>query len=487
MSAVTDYCKQYIDGEWLASTNGPEALIDVFDSNSGKVFARAPRGSRADTERAIEAARKAFRSWSRTPLAERKACLQRILEEYSKRKSAVGAALEQELGAPKGFAEKVQAGVFAFHWRAVLALAEPDAFKWREQIGNTTVVKEPIGVVGCITPWNWPLNQIAAKIAPALLAGCTIVLKPSEVTPINAILVTEAIHAAGLPKGVFNLVMGTGPETAQVLAEHPAVDMVSFTGSTGVGRMLHSVGAQTIKRVRTELGGKSAAVILDDATPKQIKDMAGHVLGNTGQSCNALSRMLVPESRYAECVGLAKEVFESARISDARVGKLGDLGPLASKAQFDKVTAYIQTGIDEGARLVTGGTGYPPGFQEGYFVRPTVFADVNNNMRIAREEIFGPVLCIIPYKTEDEAVNMANDTIYGLNGAVASSSSERAMEVAAQLQSGQVHVNCTGGADAMVPFGGYKQSGDGREMGVYGLEEFLQVKAMVQPRKSSKL
>jgi aldehyde dehydrogenase (NAD+) len=486
-AGIIEYSKQYINGEWVTSTNGAQSFIDVYDSNNGQVFARAPKGSSIDTARAVEAASNAFASWSKTTVAERKVYMQRILAEYMKRQKEVAENLQKELGAPKIFAERVQSNMFNMHWAATLALAEPNAFAWTEDLGDTLLVKEPIGVVGCITPWNWPLNQISAKVAPALLAGCTVVLKPSEITPINAILVAESIHAAGLPKGVFNMVMGTGPETAQLLAEHPKVDMVSFTGSTRVGRILHALGAESIKRVRTELGGKSATVVLEDATTDQIAKMAGHVIGNTGQSCNALSRLIVPESRYEEAVSIAKKVFESVTITDASGGQMGDMGPLASQMQFDKVTGYIQKGIDEGARLVTGGPSRPVGFDTGYFVQPTVFADVHNKMTIAQEEIFGPVLSIIPYKTEEEAIDIANDTIYGLNNGVASANMDRAMAVANQLRSGQVQINTpSGGAGAMVPFGGYKQSGDGREWGSHGLEEMLQVKAINKPRSKRK-
>ena len=481
---VQIYDKQYINGEWVMSTNGSSSFLEVTDSNTGKVFARAPRGSSHDTEKAIEAAAKAFPLWSSKTLTERAAYLSKILEEYEARKSKVGAVLEKELGAPRGFAEKIQAGMFTAHCKSTLKFAKPGGFQWKEDLGDTLLVKEPIGVVGCITPWNWPINQIAAKVCPALLAGCTVVLKPSEVTPVNAILVAEAIHAAGLPAGVFNLVMGTGLEVGQILAEHPKVDMVSFTGSTPVGRRLHALGAQTIKRVRTELGGKSATVVLEDATPKQISKMATHVIGNTGQSCNALSRMIVPRSRYEECINIARDAFEKVTISVAHEGKIGDIGPLASQAQFDKVNGYIQKGIDEGARLVIGGPGRPHGekFSSGYFVRPTIFADVKNNMTIAQEEIFGPVLSIIPAESEAEAIEMCNDTIYGLNNGVASSSVERAMEVASKLRSGQVQINTpSGGAGMGVPFGGYRQSGDGREWGHWGLEEFLEIKAINFP------
>jgi acyl-CoA reductase-like NAD-dependent aldehyde dehydrogenase len=333
--SVPTFAQQYIDGEWVDSTS--TGFIDVFDSNTGEVCAKVIDGSKADAEKAIEAAAEAFKSWSRTTLAERKGYLEKILTEYMKVKQRVADALQQELGAPKAFAENVQANMFPFHVGVVLQLA--DTFEWTEDIGNTTVVKEPIGVVGAITPWNWPLNQIACKLAPALLAGCTMVLKPSEVTPMNAFILTEAIHASGLPKGVFNLVCGNGPNCGEILATHPKVDMVSFTGSTGVGRKLHALGAASIKRVRTELGGKSATVVLEDATPAQIETMATHVIGNTGQSCNALSRMIVPQSRYEEAVGITKAAFESVRVVAAGdpSGKLGDIGPLASQAQFDKV------------------------------------------------------------------------------------------------------------------------------------------------------
>ena len=382
---ITEYTKQYINGEWVTSSHGPQALIDVYDSNTGEVFARAPRGSAEDTAQAVEAAAAAFDSWSRTPLEERAEHLQRVLEEYSKRQKDVARCLQRELGAPEQFALRVQSTVFNMHFLTTLSLADEDEFEWTEDMGDTLLVKEPIGVVGCITPWNWPLNQIACKIAPALLAGCTVVLKPSEITPINAIIVAEAIHAAGLPRGVFNMVMGTGPEVAQPLAELPKVDMVSFTGSTRVGRLLHAKGAATLKRVRSELGGKSATVVLDDATPAQIAAMAGHVITNTGQSCNALGRLIVPESRYEEAVAIAKKVFESVRVVDAgKGGKVSDIGPLASQAQFDRVTGYIRKGIAEGARLVCGGPERPAGFDRGYFVQPTVLADVRNDMTVAQ-------------------------------------------------------------------------------------------------------
>eukprot|EP00940_MAST-03C_sp_MAST-3C-sp2_P000769 g769.t1 len=487
MADIPVYDKQYINGAWVASES--KETLPVIDSNTGKIFARVVNGTSSDTERAINAAYEAFDTWSQTDLEFRKQCLKRILKEYTKRIPDVSEALQRELGAPKPLADSFQSMTFAMHVQTTLAIS--DSFEWTENMGKSIVVKEPVGVVGCITPWNWPLNQIGAKIAPALLAGCTVVLKPSEVTPINACIVAEAIHAANLPPGVFNMVNGEGRRVGELLATHPRVDMISFTGSTPVGRSLHALGAKTVKRVRTELGGKSASVILDDATPKQIVMMATNVIGNTGQSCNALSRLLAPRSRLEEIVEIAKVAFESVKIvvGTDTSAEMGAIGPLASKQQFEKVRAYIQCGIEEGATLVTGGLDFPddPTLPEsGFFVRPTIFKDVRNDMRIAREEIFGPVLCIIAYDDLDEAVRIANDTIYGLNNAVASGDQERAMRVARRLRSGQVQVNTTSGSP-MTPFGGYKQSGDGREWGKYGLEEFLQVKAInVPPPKKQK-
>ena len=413
---VTLYDKQYINGKFVKS-DSKEPFIDVYDSNTGKVFAKVVNGSPHDTEKAIDAAFEAFEKWSSTSLDVRKGYLARILEEYTKRIPKVSQALQRELGAPKPLADSFQSMTFSMHVQAALNVAE--TFEWTEDLGRSIVVKEPIGVVGAITPWNWPLNQIGAKLAPALLAGCTFVLKPSEVTPINAYIVAEAVHAAGLPAGVFNMVHGTGPRVGQPLATHPKVDMVSFTGSTPIGRRLHALGSSTIKRVRTELGGKSACILLEDASPKQIVMMATNVVGITGQSCNALSRMLAPRSRYDEICELAKNAFDAVRVvngTDASA-EMGAIGPLASKQQFDKVRRYISTGIEEGATLVTGGLDFPDDptlSPEGYFVRPTIFSHVTNEMTIAREEIFGPVLCIIPYDTVDEAVRITNDTIYGL-------------------------------------------------------------------------
>ena len=487
MSEMFVYDKQYINGEWIQSENEEKSTIPVHDSNSGKIFAEVVDGCSKDTEKAIAAAKSAFQEWSTVDLKTRKMYLHRILKEYNKRVEHVSEALQKELGAPKYLADTFQSTSFAMHIEAVLKIA--DKFSWTEKIGDRSiVVREPIGVCGLITPWNWPLNQIGAKLAPALLAGCTVVLKPSEITPINAYIVAEAIHASDLPRGVFNMVCGTGPRVGQLLATHPDVDMLSFTGSTAVGRSLHALGSSTVKRVRTELGGKSACILLDDATRKQIVAMSTNVIGNTGQSCNALSRLLVPRKRYDEIIEIVKAAFESVNIVSATdpSAKPGSMGPLASRQQFEKVRRYIQTGIDEGATLVTGGVERPedPTLQPGgYFVQPTVFGDVTNEMTIFKEEIFGPVLCVMPYDTVEEAIEIANDTIYGLNNAVAGKDIERAMKVARRLRSGQVQVNTTSGTP-LTPFGGYKQSGDGREWGKYGLEEFLQIKAINVPKHS---
>jgi len=362
-----------------------------------------------------------------------------------------------------------------------------DSIKFEETTpGGGLVVKEPIGVVGCITPWNYPLNQIAAKVGPALVAGCTVVLKPSEVTPVNAYLFAEAVHEAGLPKGVFNMVIGKGPGCGEELSKHPDVDMISFTGSTRAGKQITETAANTLKVVRTELGGKSAALMLEDADlPKLMPQFIGQLMNNSGQSCNALSRMLVPKSKYEDAVAIAKQVAEGTK-----VGRSGDkdaaIGPVVSQLQWDKIQGYLKKGIEEGARLVTGGPGKPAGLEDGYYVKPTVFADVNNKMTIAQEEIFGPVLSIIPYETEQEGIDIANDTIYGLNNAVGSANPEKALAVARKLRSGTVMINSVAGpADA--PFGGYKQSGNAREWGAWGIEEFLVTKHMAGKPPKAKM
>jgi len=482
--------RHYIDGEWMASA-GSSTLLPVTNSNNGEHYASAIAGTAQDAASAVEAASQALPHWSRTlKLAERKSYMVRFLEAFEKRSDEVATALQHELGAPCKFAKNVQTALLPLHVREYLQIV--DEYPWEAVDGTSLLVREPVGVVGAITPWNWPLNQMAVKLAPALLSGCTVVLKPSEVTPVNAYLLAQAMDEAELPPGVFNMVCGRGNDVGQVLATHPFVDMVSFTGSTAVGRRLHALGAETIKRVRSELGGKSAAIVLEDATDQQVRMVAMDVLQNTGQSCNALSRLLVPTSRYGEVCDMVHDLYETVRLVDARDEMAGreDIGPLVSQEQLGKVRRYIHIGMkDDGATLLTGG---PEVVNDGtidprgFFVRPTAFANVTNDMTIAREEIFGPVLSIIPYETIDDAVGIANDTIYGLSNAVVGEDEDRALDVAKRLQSGQVMVNAPFGG-LRTPFGGYKQSGDGREQGVHGLEDFLQIKAINLPRKSSNL
>jgi len=471
--------KQYINGAWVDSTNAPNT-IDVIDSNTAKVVARVPDGSVEDMDLAIKAAREAFKTWSVTPLAERKAHVAKIVEVFKTKKPQVVDALTKELGCTTAFATHVQTMMPEWHGGALLS--KIDEVKWATEAGSSTVVKEPIGVVGSITPWNYPLNQISLKVLPALLAGCTVVLKPSEVTPMTAYFWAEAIVEAGIPAGVFNMVLGAGPKCGQRLAEHPDVDLISFTGSTRAGKQITVAAADTLKIVRTELGGKSAAVLLDDADfEKVVPAFVGQLMANTGQSCNALSRMLVPRAKYAEAVELAADCARKEVVGLSNDPKT-TMGPLVSKVQWDNVQRLLQKGVDEGARVVTGGPGKPEGdaLKDGYFVKPTIFADVKNDMTIAREEIFGPVLSMIPYDTEEEAVAIANDTIYGLNNAVASSDTKRALRVANQLKSGMVMVNGTN-MDFNAPFGGYKQSGNAREWGLTGLDEFLTTKVINVP------
>lgn len=477
MSAVREYSNQYINGEWVASTNSSESLA-VTDSNTAEVIARVPKGSSEDMTKAIEAARDAFDSWSKTEMTVRKELIVKLQEAFARRKAEGVEWLMKELGCTKAFAENVQLAVLGVHTQALLD--KIDEFEWVRAAGSVTVVKEPIGVIGCITPWNYPYSQIVLKVVPAMLAGCTVVLKPSEITPIGAYIFAECMHEVGFPKGVFNMVVGAGPGCGEVLAEHPAVDMISFTGSTRAGKRISEVAAQTLKIVRTELGGKSAAVLLDDADMQTIvPTFMQQLINNSGQSCNALSRMLVPRSRYDEVIEIAK-----AKAEGVKVGQSGDadsdIGPLVSEMQWDRVQGFLEAGVDEGARVVCGGPGKPEGLESGYFVKPTVFADVSNQMTIAREEIFGPVLSILPYDSEEEAIAIANDTIYGLNNAVASANVGRALKVASRLRSGMVMVNNTV-MDPQGPFGGYKNSGNAREWGITGMEEYVQTKTVSIP------
>jgi len=470
------FADQYINGAWVPSTSA--ASLDVLDSNTNKVIAKVPDGSEEDTNRAVAAAHAAFEGWAATPKETRKAYVQKILENYQKVKPEICHWLSKELGCPPNIAEFAQ--VPAFEGHVAMALQSFDQIEWAKPAGKCTVVKEPIGVVGAITPWNWPLNQIALKIAPALLAGCTVVLKPSEVTPINAYLVTQAIHEAGLPKGVYNMVCGGGATCGEALSKHPNVDMISFTGSTRAGKRINEVGAATCKTVRTELGGKSAAIFLDDADMKKcVGRFFGPLIMNCGQSCNALTRMLVPRSRLQEAEELTKEFFEKVKVGRG-TDREASMGPLVSQVQWDRVQTLIKKGVEEGAKVVTGGPDKPAGLEEGYFVKPTVFSSVTNDMTIAREEIFGPVLAVMPYDSEEEAIRVANDTVYGLNNAVASTDTTRALKVASRLRSGSVMINSSM-QDQAAPFGGYKQSGNAREWGLYGLEEFLITKTINLP------
>lgn len=471
------FSKQYINGEWVPSTNAPNTLT-VIDSNTNQPIAQVPDGSAQDAQNAIKAARAAFTAWSETPVATRKELVVKFLDAHKAKKAETVEWITKELGCTKAFAENVQSNFVEFHGRT--AVAGIDSIKWYEAAGQCTVVKEAVGVVGCITPWNYPLNQISLKIVPALLCGCTVVLKPSEVTPINAYLVAEAMHEAGLPPGVFNMVVGGGPNCGQILASDPDVDLVSFTGSTRAGKQISEAAVQTLKRVRTELGGKSAAILLDDANFGEVMpSFLGQLVANSGQSCNALSRMLVPRARYEEAVNIAKDFAENTVVGKADDPK-SQIGPVVSQLQWDRVQELVNKGIAEGARVVAGGLGKPEGLEDGFFVKPTIFADVTNTMTVAREEIFGPVLSMIPYDTEAEAVAITNDTIYGLNNAVASSDKKRALAVSKQLRSGMVMVNQTY-MDPQAPFGGYKQSGNAREWGLAGLEEFILTKTVNVP------
>ena len=469
----------YINGQWVTPAGGQ--TIEVINPATEAVMGRIPEGTEADVEAAVAAARGAFPAWSQTTPEQRAGFLLKIQEGLTARSDEIARTITGEVGMPLKLSARIQAGspiaIFGLYARMA------GEFKFEEQVGHSLVVREAIGVVALITPWNYPLHQIAAKVAPALAAGCTIVLKPSEVAPLNAFILAEVIAAAGLPAGVFNLVTGFGPAVGEALVRHPEVDMVSFTGSTRAGKRVSELAAQTVKRVALELGGKSAAVILEDADfATAVKGTVNACFLNCGQTCTAHTRMLVPESRYAEAAQLAVAAAQAFTLGDP-FGDTTRLGPLASELQMNRVRDYIRKGMNDGAELLCGGPEAPEGLVQGYYVKPTIFGRVTPGSTIAQEEIFGPVLAIITYQDEDDAVAIANGTLYGLAGAVWSGSDEHALKVARRLRTGQVDIN--GGAfNMLAPFGGYKQSGNGRELGKYGLEEFLEYKALqMKPAK----
>jgi aldehyde dehydrogenase (NAD+) len=469
-----DYRKFYIDGRWLDPLEPRE--FTVINPASEAPAGVISMGSAKDVDRAVAAARRAFDSFAQTSREERRALLARILALYKKRFQDIADAIRQEMGAPATLAKGSQAGIGVGHLSAMVDLLA--TFEFEERRGASRLTLEPVGVCALITPWNWPMNQVAAKVVPALAAGCTMVLKPSEFSPFSAAIWTEVLHEAGVPAGVFNLINGTGPEVGAALAAHPEVDMVSFTGSTRAGTEVARIAAATVKRVHQELGGKSPSVVLEDADlERAVQATVRHVLENSGQSCNAPTRLLVPAARLAEVEALAKKTAEAVVVGDPASEKTA-VGPLVSKIQFERVQSYIARGISEGARLVTGGEGRPAGLQKGYFVRPTVFSNVTNNMDIAREEIFGPVLAILPYGDEEEAVRIANDTPYGLQAYVWSGDLAHANRIGRRIRAGRVTINGASGGMGM-PFGGFKRSGNGREWGEYGLRDFLEVKAMI--------
>jgi aldehyde dehydrogenase (NAD+) len=465
--------KFYIDGAWV----DPAVLktVPVVNPATEEPMYDVAVGSKADVDKAVAAARRAFETFSVTTREERIELFGRIIEAYKARAKDIAAAISDEMGAPMPLAERAQAGSGLGHLMSTLQVLKD--YHFEEKVGSAVVVREPVGVIGMITPWNWPLNQIACKVAPALAAGCTMILKPSEFTPTSAIIFAEVMHAAGVPKGVFNLVNGLGPEVGVAMSEHPGIDMISFTGSTRAGIDVAQRAAKTVKRVSQELGGKSPNVILEDADfTKAVSGGVIHVFNNSGQSCNAPTRMIVPASKMAEVKAIAKAVADKTKAGDPKAEGT-TIGPVVNRTQWDKIQALIKKGVDEGATLVAGGPGLPEGVNKGFYVRPTVFADVTNDMTIAREEIFGPVITILGARDEAEAVKIANDTPYGLAGYVSAGTVEGANRVGRQIRAGNVNLNGVPNERA-APFGGYKQSGNGREWGKFGMEEFLEVKAI---------
>ena len=470
---MRDYTKFYINGKWVDPVT-PKTL-DVINPATEAVAGRISMGSAADVDAAVRAARAAFASYSQTTVAERIALLEAIINEYKKRYADMAAAITEEMGAPAMLSQKAQAAMGVGHLTTALNVLKD--YHFSETKGTTLLVKEPIGVCGLITPWNWPVNQIACKVAPALAVGCTMVLKPSEIAPFSAQVWTEILHAAGVPAGVFNLVNGDGPTVGVAISSHPEVDMVSFTGSTRAGIEVARNAAPTVKRVHQELGGKSPNIILPDADfQRAVTAGVRSVMNNSGQSCNAPTRMLVPNARMAEVLAIAKAAADGTTVGDPASG--ATIGPVISATQWDKIQTLIERGIEEGAGVVAGGPGKPAGLETGYYVKPTVLGPVKNTATIAREEIFGPVLTILGYDTVDEAVAMANDTPYGLAAYVSGTDPEATRQVASRLRAGQVNIN-SAAPDLMAPFGGFKQSGNGREWGEHAFGEFLEVKAVL--------
>ncbi|MBV8684980.1 MAG: aldehyde dehydrogenase family protein [Caulobacteraceae bacterium] len=470
---MRDSMKFYIDGQWVDPVT-PKSM-DVINPATEEVCGHISAGSAADVDKAVAAAKKAFETFSQTSREDRIDLLERIQAEYQKRFGDIAQAITDEMGAPASLAQRAQAPIGIAHIATGIAVLK--AFKFEEDRGATRLVREPIGVCGMITPWNWPINQIACKVVPALATGCTMVLKPSEESPFSAYIWAEIMHAAGVPAGVFNLVNGTGLEVGAAIASHPDIDMVSFTGSTRAGVEVAKAAAPTVKRVAQELGGKSPNIILEDADMKSaVGGGVKHVMQNSGQSCNAPTRMLVPSKKMDEVIVIAKEAAESTTVGDPNGN--AQMGPVVNKTQWEKIQRLIKAGIDEGATLVTGGTGRPEGLDKGYYVKPTVFANVKNDMTIAKEEIFGPVISILGYDSVDQAVKIGNDTEYGLAAYVSGTDMNKVREVASKLRAGQVSLN-GGGGDMTAPFGGYKMSGNGREWGDFGFHEYLEVKAIL--------
>ena len=470
---MKDLRKFYIDGQWIDPVQSND--LDVENPASEELVATISLGAEADVNHAVAAARRAFPGYSQMPVDERISLMEKLLQIYVDRYDEMAVAISIEMGAPISFATAAQADTGRGHINSAIEALKQ--FEFERQVGNTRIVKEAIGVCGFITPWNWPINQISCKVAPALATGCTMVLKPSEIAPISGYLFTEMMHQAGFPAGVYNMVNGDGPNVGAVIAGHSEVDMVSFTGSTRAGILVAKAAADTVKRVTQELGGKSPNIIFEDADLETaVTAGVNHMMGNTGQSCNAPSRMLVHSSVYDKAVVIAKEAAGNVAV-DQPTKEGQHLGPLSSRVQFDKVQGLIKRGIEEGATLVAGGPGKPKGLETGYFVRPTVFANVTNEMTIAQEEIFGPVLSMIPFETEEQAIQIANDTPYGLAAYFSTTSEERAARVASQLRAGMVSIN-SASQDYTAPFGGYKQSGNGREWGEFGFDDFLEIKGI---------